>query len=160
MIETYQTRIQAMALVHEQLYCSENFASIDLKSYITKLASYLLLTYAGNTTDIKLHLQIEDVSLPLERTIPLGLLVNELVTNAFKYAFPQHKGTVTLGLSKQEKMLKLVVADDGVGLPQGVDIFNLGSLGMQLVESLVEQIEGNLSYHSTNGTEFVISFPL
>lgn len=160
MIETYQTRIQAMALVHEQLYCSENFASIDLKSYITKLASYLLLTYAGNTTDIKLNLQIEDVSLPLERTIPLGLLVNELVTNAFKYAFPQHKGTVTLGLSKQEKMLKLVVADDGVGLPQGVDIFNLGSLGMQLVESLVEQIEGNLSYHSTNGTEFVISFPL
>jgi PAS domain S-box-containing protein len=158
MLEVYQTRIQAMALVHDQLYLNDNFACINLQSYFTKLGSYLLQTYTTDMGDIKLLIDAGDISLPLENLIPLGLLTNELITNAIKYAFPSQKGIIKLSIVKKREMLELNLSDNGIGIDQDID--SLRGLGMQLVKTLVDQLDGSLTYENNNGSNFRIVFPL
>ncbi len=158
MIEGYQTRIQAMALVHDQLYLNDNFACINLQSYFTKLGSYLLQTYTTDMGDIKLLIDAGDISLPLENLIPLGLLTNELITNAIKYAFPSQKGIIKLSIVKRGEMVELNLSDNGIGIDQDID--SLRGLGMQLVKTLVDQLDGSLTYENNNGSNFRIVFPL
>ena len=158
MIEVYQTRIQAMALVHDQLYLNDNFACINLQSYFTKLGSYLLQTYTADMSDIKLLIDAGDISLPLENLIPLGLLTNELITNAIKYAFPSQKGIIKLSIVKKGEMLELNLSDNGIGIDQDID--SLRGVGMQLVKTLVDQLDGSLTYENNNGSNFRIVFPL
>jgi len=160
MVENYQTRLQAMALVHDQLYSHDNFAQINLQNYFNKLTNYLLQTYLSDGDKIEFFIETNDISLPLEKLIPLGLATSELLTNALKYAFPDRGGTIKLTIEKQAKMLELEVSDNGVGLPSDLDVFNSSGLGMQLVTTLVEQLEGDLRYENCNGSTFRITFPL
>ncbi len=159
-LEDYQARIQAMALVHDQLYRDSNFSSINLQNYLNKLLNYLLQTFVSDATRIELQIDAHDLILPLETAIPLGLLTNELVSNCFKYAFPDRSGIVKVTLTKEEEFLVLQVEDNGIGLPPDFDIAESDSLGMQLVLTLVEQLEGTLQYQSGNGTVFTLRFPL
>ncbi|PLS69060.1 MAG: hypothetical protein CV045_04300 [Cyanobacteria bacterium M5B4] len=159
-IEDAQSRIYAMALVHEQLYAGNNFSAIDLASYVNQLAKTIFDTYSDRSKEIELQINIPKIDIPLDKTIPFGLIFNELITNALKYAFPNGKGKFMIDVSKSEKTIELVIADNGIGLPPGFDINKINSLGMLLVSDLVEQLEGSLSYHNDNGAVFTIVVPL
>jgi two-component sensor histidine kinase len=158
--EEYQNRIQSMALIHDQLYRSEDLSHIDFHSYLQNLAANLFYCYSANPELIKLNIEVNDISLPLDHSIPLGLVINELLSNALKYAFPEGQGAIDIKLKPSGKDLSLVVADDGIGLSPGFDYENTDSLGMQLVLSLTDQLGGKLTYVGEQGVAFHISFPM
>ncbi|HOI15261.1 MAG TPA: PAS domain S-box protein [Geobacteraceae bacterium] len=157
-----RSRIASMALVHEKLYQSESVASINLGDYIESLTHYLFSTFVKDTERIGLTLDLEDVPLAIDEAIPCGLVVNELVSNAFKHAFPQdEQGEIAVRCRCEEDgMITLTVSDNGVGLPPGFDMGSCESLGLQLVTMLVKQLRGRMSLDSeTVGTTVVVSFP-
>ena len=155
-----QNRIKSMVLVHEKLYQSESLANIDFGRYIRGLASTLFRTY-GFTSKISLLIDVEDVSLSIDSAIPCGLIINELVSNSLKYAFPESKEgeiKITLRLTNENE-IELIVGDNGVGIPENVDFRNTESFGLQLVTTLAEdQLESNIELSRTEGTEFRIKF--
>jgi len=156
-------RVKAMALTHQLLYEHKDFSKLDLRDYLDRLLQSIRATYRASGGRIALHLDLppQAVQLDLERTIPSGLLVNELVTNAFKHAFPQERQgevIVQLGVSS-EGDISLQVADDGVGLPATFELASLSSLGLQLVPLFVDQLHGSLVIERQGGTRFVIRFP-
>ncbi len=156
-----QNRVRSMALIHEKLYQSGNLAEIDFSEYAKSLTTSLLRSYQSNRAVIKLKFELDDaVLLPLESAISCGLIVNELVTNTLKYAFPNDKtGTLVLEARKDAaNKFTLRVADDGVGYPPDLDIQNTNTLGLQLVRSLVGQLDGKLEMENNNGVEYRISF--
>jgi PAS domain S-box-containing protein len=155
-----QNRVRSMALIHEKLYQSDNLAQVNFRDYLHSLVPSLLRSYHHSGGAITLQLEVEDTPIALELAIPCGLIVNELVTNALKYAFPgERNGTLRVELHQTADHLNLLrVADDGVGLPPGLDITHAQTLGLQLVNSLVAQVEGTLACERQNGTAFVISF--
>jgi PAS domain S-box-containing protein len=155
-----QRRVRTMALVHEKLYQSESLEFINTEEYIRNLATDLLDSY-GMTTTVDLELDIEPLSITIDTAIPIGLIINELVTNAIKYAFvgrPSGRISISLHLGT-DHLFNLVVQDDGVGLPADFDVRSALSLGMQLVEILTRQLGGQNSVLSEHGTRFEISFP-
>jgi two-component sensor histidine kinase len=156
-----QDRIRSMALIHEKLCQSENLAKIDIDNYIRDLAKNLYRNYAM-TDKIKLTLEIEDVLLSMNYAIPCGLIINELVSNSLKYAFPEGKeGEITIALHCLENQVDLVVKDNGIGLPEDLDFRNTESLGLQLIRLLAEdQLDGKIELSRTAGTEFRITFKI
>nr|ADI87672.1 putative sensor histidine kinase [uncultured Nitrospirae bacterium MY2-1F] len=152
-----RNRIRSMALVHEKLYKSENISTIDFGQYIQELASDIMGVSGGKIT---LDMKCQTIFLDVEVSIPCGLIVNELVSNAVKYAFPGNaEGVVRISLSETAAgALCLTIGDTGVGIPQDVDIFNTDSLGLKLVNNLVKQIKGTLELTTDGGTEFKITF--
>jgi PAS domain S-box-containing protein len=156
-----QSRIRSMALIHEKLYQSDNLAQIDFPDYIQNLVSNLFSSYNINAESIKSQIQLENISLDIDAAIPCGLLINELVSNSLKHAFPSRRsGTISISfLSQSEDLLSLVVRDDGVGLPEGLEIEKNNSLGLRLVRALTRQLQGKLKIDSDNGTRFEILFP-
>jgi len=155
-----QNRIKSMALIHEKLYQSKNFAEIDLTDYVNSLTTNLFHTHHIKPNAIRMRTDIRNVYLGLETAIPCGLIINELVTNALKYAFPNgNKGFIRVGLRLgSDKKYTLIVSDNGVGLPENVDIHNTKTLGLQLVDSLVEQLEGSIEIDRKKGSSFKIRF--
>jgi PAS domain S-box-containing protein len=151
-------RVKSMAMVHENLYQSPTFSDINIKRYIEKLVSDILNTHGIPIESIKTDLIIEDVHLNIDTAIPLGLIVNELVTNSVKYAFPEKEGTITIRLKSLPEKFELKIVDDGIGLPKNLDIEKTETLGLKLVNSLVNQIDGVMELDRTHGTEFKISF--
>jgi PAS domain S-box-containing protein len=154
-------RIQSMALVHEKLYQSADLSQIDFKEYARSLTDLILRSYREKIDSVTLRTQIDDVFLSIDLAAPLGLIINELVSNCLKYAFPNHdrgRVDVTLRSAGQPRSYLLTVSDDGIGLPCGFDPHNTSTLGMQLVSMLTEQIAGSLELRSNPGTEFRISF--
>jgi len=161
-IRESRSRIASMALVHEKLYQSESVASINLGDYIESLTHYLFSTFVKDTERIGLTLDLEDVPLAIDEAIPCGLVVNELVSNAFKHAFPQdEQGEIAVRCRCEEDgMITLTVSDNGVGLPPGFDMGSCESLGLQLVTMLVKQLRGRMSLDSEKGgTTVMVSFP-
>jgi PAS domain S-box-containing protein len=163
-----QNRIASIALVHEKLYRSEDFANIDFTQYIRDLTVYLFDSYNISSNHIKLTIQVEPVSLDLELAIPCGLIVNELVSNALKYAFPgDREGEVQVIFRQSTHQLEdlhqqtftLIVRDDGIGLPSDFKIKKSQTLGMTLVQGLVQQIQGTFEMSSQQGTEVKVTFP-
>ena len=151
-------RIKTMALIHDKLYRSENLSSIYFPGYASDLAHDLISTYALSK-DIVLNLDIDPVSLDIDTAIPLGLIINELVSNALKHAFKgEEAGMITIGLYTENTHATLVVSDTGAGFPDEVDFMKTESMGMQLVVTLVEQLEGTIELKRNKGTEFTISF--
>ncbi|MCX9083464.1 MAG: ATP-binding protein [Candidatus Methanoperedens sp.] len=153
-------RIYSIALVHEKLYQSKDFENIDLKDYIFELASNLLDSY-GRTNDVKLEIDVEDVTLDINNSVPCGLIINELLMNSLKYAFPGGRpGTIKISFRKKEdNMFQLTVSDDGIGIPKNLDIRNTRSLGLNLVIQLAEsQLNGQIKLMRDGGTEFQINF--
>lgn len=156
-----QNRVRSMALVHESLYRSHNLARIDLSEYIRNLASFLFNSYRARGGQITLDVQAEDVTLAIDAAVPCGLMLNELISNTLKHAFPNGRpGQIRIRLHKDEaRQIHLVVADNGIGFPADFNLQNSTSLGMQLVNTLVNQLGGTLNIHRQEGTEFRITFP-
>lgn len=155
-----QERIRSMALVHEQLYQSRDLGSIDFAEYIEKLSRFLYSTYMADPERITLKVDAGHLSIEIDRAIPCGLIVNELVSNALKHAFPDgRKGEITIRLcSGNDGMIRLTVGDNGTGLPPGVDFRNTATLGLQLVNMLTKQLQGEFSILNDGGAVFSICF--
>ncbi len=152
-------RIYTMALVHKKLYEEKNFSEINFKNYIQSMIEDMFNAYKIKNR-VSLKLAIEDVSLNIEQAIPCGLIINELVSNSLKYAFPEgEKGTISI-LSKRlnNNTYQLSVKDDGVGIPNHVDFESTDSLGLKLVNLLVAQLNGKIKIKTNNGTFFKIQF--
>ena len=156
-----QNRVRSMALVHETLY-SGNLGRIDLSEYLHALCRHLFRSYGVDSSQIGMVLNVSSTSLDLEQAIPLGLIINELVSNSLKYAFPDGaSGQVEIEFLKLgEGRLSLVVSDDGVGLSESIDLKQLSSLGLQLVHDLAHQLAGSVKISRGNGTQFCITFPI
>jgi PAS domain S-box-containing protein len=155
-----QNRIQTMAVIHEQLYQSQDLAEIDFADYINRLVSNLFLSYNHQKSGIKPITQLEKCYLNIETAIPAGLLINELVTNAFKHAFPSVQGEVNIRLEvEREQEIKLTVADNGRGLPPHLDWENSPSLGLRLVHLLSQQLDAQVQVETgQTGTAFTLKF--
>jgi len=181
MLKESQGRIRSMALVHEKLYRSHDLNSIDFSKYIKNLANSLFRSYSMTTHKVVLHIDAQDYFLGIDSAIPCGLVLNELISNSLKYAFPHGKsGKIEITLNKltgndvpllknregcdrshnhDSEALELIVADNGVGIPIDLDIKKCDSLGLQLVSTLVEdQLHGNVEICRDNGTQFRICF--
>lgn len=156
-----QNRVRSMALIHEKIYQSKNLAEVDFREYIQGLAAYLFRSYRATNGNIHLDLKIDQVSLGIDNAVPCGLILNELISNALKYAFPSgSNGEITIRLCQEnETQISLVVMDNGVGLPPTFDIDSTQSLGMQLVKMLVMQLGGEMQVASDGGARFLIQFP-
>ncbi|WP_424359384.1 sensor histidine kinase [Methanocella sp. MCL-LM] len=154
-----QDRIRTMALIHEKLYQSGDLSHIDFKEYVGSLTGYLSRSY-GVGGNIRMDLDIQEISLDIDVAIPCGLIINELVSNSLKYAFSaEQPGRIYIGMIHGTGEYELTVGDDGKGLPQGFDFHASSSLGLLLVNTLVEQLGGAILPGGTPGTCFKITFP-
>ncbi len=158
--EESQNRIFSMALLHETLYQSENLSLIDFPEYIRQLADHLFRSYGVASGRIQLHTRLDRLSLNMEAAVPCGLIINELVSNSLKYAFPEGRsGEIRIHLEgRPGGMAKLVVADNGVGLKNEVDWANTRSLGFRLVRSLAQQLGAKIEVRPDAGTEIELLF--
>jgi PAS domain S-box-containing protein len=159
-LEECTTRIQTIALVHDHLYQSANLSHVSFSSYARQLAQDLFCALRPPSSLVALELAVDDVGLSVDKAIPCGLIVNELITNALKHAFPGGRaGRVRLELHRLAGgRLSLTVADDGVGLPPGVQIGRSGSLGFRLLSILAAQLEAELEVQRCAGTAFRLAF--
>lgn len=156
-----QNRVRSMAIVHEMLYQGGDLAGIDLAEYARQLGALLQASYAPPGGPVALSLTIPPLVIDMDRAIPIGLLINELVSNAFKHAFPDgRRGTVGVAVFRGDTEATLAVSDDGVGLPPGVDPAGTRTLGMRLVHSLAEQLGGEADISTGGGTTVAVTFPL
>lgn len=158
-IKDSQNRIGSMAQIHEMLYSTKDFSSLRFDEYLLNLASKLLSTYESKTTSPILEHELNEVVLTIDQAIPCGLIVNELISNALKYAFSDQKvPKIKLSLAQEEEVVKMVIKDNGIGLPNNFSLKNLNSLGLQLVDTLVHQLGGKIEIESMNGASFTIIF--
>jgi PAS domain S-box-containing protein len=154
-----QNRVKSLAMIHEKLYKSKNFNKIYLLDYIESLVWDLFYSYGIEKGRIKPILDIDDVKLNIETSVPCGLIITELVSNCLKYAFPdQREGKLEVTLKIVDDFYELTICDNGVGIPEDIDFFNTDSLGLQLVNSLTDQIDGKIEFDRSNGTKFTIIF--
>ena len=154
-----QDRIRAMAAIHERLYRTKNFSDIKFSAYIKNLAENLVNSYEYGEAEIELKCELDEIFLTLDISIPCGLIVNELISNALKYAFiDREKGEIKIMLKKKKQEISIMVSDNGSGFSKDMDLKNIDSLGLQLVTTLVDQIEGKLKMNNENGTSFLITF--
>jgi two-component sensor histidine kinase/HAMP domain-containing protein len=160
-----QNRVKSLALVHEKLYQSKDLARIDFSDYLKNLSNFIFTTYKTGISDLHIDYDLDEVFLSVEVSVPLGLIINELLSNALKYAFTgietdnYNEHNITLCLKKlSPNMYALSVSDTGIGLPENFNIEETESLGLKLVTSLVQQIDGKLEVHPKDKTEFKITF--
>lgn len=157
-----QNRIRTMALIHERLYRSDDLARIDFAPYLKELTGHLLSSYDVQQNGVTINLEADNISLDIDTAIPCGLLIHELVSNALKYAFPDgRRGTIGVEMRcSGDGHYRLVVRDDGVGMPEGMDYTKTTSLGLRLVNSLTRQLGGTLEVHARASTTIMVSFPI
>ena len=154
-----QNRIKAMSFIHESLYRSDDFSFVNFSSYINSLSSNLVQTYIIKHANINLELDLVNVNLNLDQAIPCGLIINELVSNSIKYAFPlNRKGKIRIELTKKMNKMYLKVEDNGIGLPDNLDVENTDTLGLQLVYILISQLDGDIKVINKKGTRFLFNF--
>ncbi|MBY0474504.1 MAG: PAS domain S-box protein [Nitrosomonas sp.] len=156
-----QNRVKSMALIHQILYQSQDFSRVDFSSFIDSLVNNLLVSYTPETSKIKTKIETDEILIPINISIPLGLLLNELCTNAIKYAFPGNRsGTIQINLKHHNSNQLLIrISDNGIGISDDFDIENTPTLGLQLVQLLSEQISAELTIHRRNPTSFTLIFP-
>ena len=159
-LNTCQNRIRTMALIHEKFYRSTNLARIEFGRYIQDLTLHLFHAYKINPDKIRHNIKMENIHIEINRAVSLGLIVNELLSNSIRHAFPNgRKGEIRMILRKIAKgKFELVISDDGVGIPEEIDFLNSSSLGIQLVNDLVKQIDGKIDLIRERGTLFKITF--
>lgn len=154
-----QFRIQSIAMVHEKLYQSESFSDVAIDSYINELLEFISDSFDHEDKNITVHQQVEATNLNVNKAIPCGLILNELITNSYKHAFKhRNEGTINISLTEADSQITLLVQDDGPGLPNDFDISNPSSLGMTLIQTLIDQLDGTLDIESDNGTTFRVEF--
>jgi len=157
-LDESQNRIKSMSYIHETLYQTTDFSSIEFSNYLNTLASNLIHSYSYTTGEVSLVPDYDEIYLTIDQAIPCGLIVNELVSNAMKYAFGDKKGTIFLSIKETDTQISLRVADNGVGLPKDFKYEESDSLGMQLVYSLIDQLDAKLELVTKKGTDFLITF--
>ena len=154
-----QNRIKSMAFVHQRLYQHDNLKKINFGDYPETLASDIFKSYVRNPDQITLNIDTEDVTLDVDTAIPLGLILNELISNSLKYAFPKGRtGILTVKSYLKGNKYSLIVSDNGIGFPEDLDYANSDSLGLKLIYSLSDQIGADVKLDTTNGTRFEITF--
>jgi PAS domain S-box-containing protein len=155
-----QSRVDTMALIHEKLYQSKDLTVIPMSGYIGDLITNLYISFGINDEEIKAVIKVADVNLNVSTAIPCGLIINELVTNCLKHAFPGgRKGEIVLSLQPQgEGKYELIVSDNGIGFPEKADFRNTETLGLKLVISLISQLDGTIELNRTGGSTFTIRF--
>lgn len=155
-----ENRARSMALIHERLYSSESLKNIEFSEYIQTLVQDLFHNYSTSADKIRLEIDVDRMDMDINTSIPLGLIINEMVSNALKYAFPQNKtGFIKIGLHHESNEYILEVSDNGVGLPEDFNADETDTLGMLLINSLVRQLDGSLELKREPGTSFRITFP-
>ncbi len=158
-LEEMKQRMKSMALVHEHLYQKKDFSRINYKDFIIDVIKELESIYHKHNRTIEIKLNIEDLTLDIDSAIPCSLIINELVTNAYKYAFPDNRsGELSISFVKEDDAYILTIKDNGIGLPENVDFRNSNTLGLQIVNVLCKQLRANLEMRVDRGTEAVIKF--
>ncbi len=160
-----QNRIYSMALIHEKLYQSESLARIDLAEYIQTLTDNLFLSYSINERTVKPRIHVEKITLDMDQVIPCALILNELVSNSLKHAFPhtwrRNGGRAEIRVDLRQdtgEAFTLIVGDNGVGIPENFELANCQSLGLKLVNALVKQLKGTIEIDTNGGTKITIRF--
>jgi two-component sensor histidine kinase len=167
MFQESQNRVKSMALIHEKLYQSAGLTRIDFETYLQNLTAHLFRSFGVSAYMVTLRLDVQDVFLDLDMAVPCALIINELVSNALKYAFPDSwrqtrddEAKVWITLHKEADDLVLIVGDNGIGLPAGLDMARANSLGLRLVSMLARQLKATLDIEGGNGTTFKLTFPM
>jgi PAS domain S-box-containing protein len=156
-----QNRLRAMILVHEQLYSAANLSRVDFSSYVRLLVQQLAQSYSQLQQKIRLSVNSDEVQLPIEIALPCGMILNELLTNIFKYAYPNgQSGAAVVKITRRDTGIQLQVTDDGVGLPDTVDVTTPTSFGMQLINNLAAQVKGTVQYEQDHGTKVTVTIDL
>lgn len=161
-IKESQNRVKSMALIHEKLYQSKDLSGINFADYIKSLSGYLFSSF-GVDSNIKLRTDVDNVLVNIDRAIPCGLIVNEIVSNSLKHAFPDGRGgeiSIAFGADNDNRNHTLIINNDGAPFPEDVDFRDTKSLGLQLVCALIEQLKGTIELDRSGGTEFRIKFDL
>jgi len=154
-----QQRIKSMSIIHEMLYKTASLADIDMRAYINALCMFLFQSYRIDSNRVSLRIDIENISLEIGTAVPLGLIANELISNALKYAFPGGaKGSIMISMRRENGEYAFSVCDDGVGLPDGFDAETASTLGLRLVGILVKQLNGSMTVGGGAGSSFNIVF--
>ena len=157
MLSNSQNRITSMALIHEQLHSSTSLCQIDFQQYLTTLTDYLIDSYLTNAMNFSANIQ--QVYLNIETANSCGLIINELISNAVEHAFKgRNRGNISLDFKQNSDQFTLTIKDDGIGFPEYKDFYHSESLGLELVSTLVEQLEGKIEMTNDNGTEVRITF--
>jgi two-component sensor histidine kinase len=161
-----RNRVHSMALIHEKLYQSADVRGVSFNAYVRDLAAHLRHSYAGNSETVTMEINVEEITLDMDVLVPCGLIINELLSNALKYAFPEGQtGTIHIRMRRDEAgadgapMLVLTVSDDGVGVPADVDVSAPRTLGLRIVNTLVGQLHGTLVAGPAPGASFTVTFP-
>ncbi len=155
-----QKRVKSMALVHERMYQSEVLTDLDFTQYIENLGNYIFKIYGVNTKRISMKIDINEANIDFNRAIQLGLIVNELISNSLKHAFPDNlAGQVNVKLDSEDEYFILTTSDNGIGLPKKFRLRQTKSLGLQLVQALTNQLKGSIKIDRRKGTRFRIKFP-
>jgi PAS domain S-box-containing protein len=156
-----QNRVKSMALIHESLYQTDDLSHIDFAEYLRKLLSHISRSYQTQTDSIKMKVNVGDIALGVDAAVPCGLIINELISNSLKHAFPGDRaGEIVIDLSASEDSYKLILSDDGIGFPKDLDVEQAKTLGLKLVRTLTEQLQGELTCTNGQGTKFEITFPV
>jgi two-component sensor histidine kinase len=160
-ISESMNRITSISIIHELFYKYKDITKIEFNNYICKIVSHLFNVYGVDSSKISAEYNLTGISLGIDTAIPCGLIINELLTNCLKYAFPDvRKGKILIEMKKNENdTISLILKDDGIGMPDNFDMANPPSMGMQLVLTLVKQMDGNIELERNKGTKFVINFP-
>lgn len=159
MFDDIKNRILSMLLVQQQLYQTKQFVNLDLKDYLKNLSNTIYKNLNINSENISLKFNLVPITVSPDTAIPCGLILNELLTNAFKYAFPDGRhGEITISLTGENKDIKLTISDNGIGIPHDLNIKTINSLGLQLINSFVIQIDGSYELSRENGTTWTIRF--
>ncbi len=153
-----QNRVRSMALIHEKLYGSSSLNRIDFGEYVENLAKSLINSYIKIPSNVKMHIDIKNVYLNIETAIPCGLMINELISNSLKHGFKDSKGNIKIEMAPKNEDYILKICDDGVGFPEEIDFRNTETLGMQLITSLVKQLDGEIKLVKSSGPCFIIHF--
>lgn len=156
-----QNRVKTMAMIHEKLYRSIELSKIEFGTYINELAKHILISYSINPDNIKLIVNVKDIYLDIDTAIPCGLLINEVVSNSLKYAFPNSdSGTIEIELYLDEdNIYNLFISDNGIGLPKGINPQTSDSLGLKLINTLARQLGSKMEVNTFNGTKYYLRFP-
>ena len=152
-------RIRSMSLVHEKLYSTEHMDTIDLAFFINDLVTNLFRSYGINNNRIQFTLEGKNVTLGIDDAVPLALILNELISNSLKHAFPsERKGKINIRIEEKQGIITIELADNGIGTPANVQINNTKTLGLKIVQALTEQINGSIELARNSGTRFILSF--
>ncbi len=159
-LEDAVNRLKSMSILYDKLYRSENQREMPAQHYVTPLVHEIVRIFSANIT-VKTKTAIDNFMIPMENLFPLGIIINEIITNSMKYAFPnRNDGIITVLAKKKGNHVKFIIADNGIGIPDSMDIENPGGFGFQLVRMLMEQIDGVVKIERDHGTKFILEFDI